>query len=244
MDEDLSDDQGAMNTNDDDLDCGENGGDDERSADDDFPPRDDESEDGSDEESWADDDYPAGMHRSLDVLHVRALNKKKNMQVTLWSGKDLSWYALFGTLVRIIKWRYIGDDEERGSTRRYQSFHSAAVALVAFFVAFGVTQVTGDIPLTSDEEKMVKQNIDVIVPKLKEKYSKFIKHANADKLTEAAKAHVPSLWSKLEDVKRGGMNIWTDSNRDARKKNKNMHQDQKDLYMNLGISFNNASQKT
>ena len=217
-DGDISDDQGTMNTNDDDL------------------------KSGGDDESSAEDDNPAGMHRNLDVYHVRAMNKKKNMEVTLWSGKDLSWSVLFGTLVRIIKWRYIGD-KERGASRRYQSFQSTAVALAAFFIAFGVTQVTGDIPLTSDEEETAKENIDVIVAKLDKTCSESIQYDNADKLAEAAKHHVPSLWSKLKDVKRSGENIWNDSNRVARQKKKNMHQVQKDLYVDLGISFNNASKK-
>ena len=242
--EDSFDDHSAMNSNEDDSESGENGSYDEES--DDFQPRDGESEDGSNKERSADDDFPADMHRNLNAYQERAENKKKRVEITPWSGVDLSWSVLLGTLVQIITWSYEAGDEERPLSR-YKSFHSTAVALTAFFIAFGVTHVTGDIPLTSGEEEQVKTNIDVIVAKLKKKCGEDINimHGSADKLAKAAKDHVPSLWTKLDNVKRSSKNIWDDDDRAGREKDKrrNMHQGQKELYEKLGLSFEKTNKK-
>ena len=186
-----------------------------------------------------DDDSSAdAINRNVQDYKLRMQKMRK--RVIDWPGADISWASIIGVLIQIIKWRYT---ESRGDrpTSRYKSFQSTSVAFVAFFVAFGVGHVAGNVPLNEDEQGVVFENIDLIVAEIKEACDKDIIFDNANLLAINAKKHVTTIWQKLEDVKRSGKCIWGDSSETPKSK-KNLHTEQVKLYESLFIEVKERQQ--
>lgn len=178
-------------------------------------------------------DFPAGIKRNLQDYKRRVQKMRK--RVTDWQGVNVSWANIRGALIQIIKWRYIGAPGHR-PTSRYKSFQSTSIALVAFFLAFGVGHVVSNVPLDEDEQAVVFTNIDLIVEEIKKACDKDIIFGNANVLAINAKKHVPAIWQKLEDVKRSGNCTWRKSS-ETPNSSKNLHVEQKKLYESLFIEM-------
>mmetsp|Transcript_5935 Transcript_5935/g.16688 ORF Transcript_5935/g.16688 Transcript_5935/m.16688 type:complete len:603 (+) Transcript_5935:207-2015(+) len=183
--------------------------------------------------------YPCEMRRNINTYRTRA--EAMGKKVTPWPGSILPWFVLFGILVQIIKWRYKKALPNERPKSRYKSFQSTAVAVVAFYVAFGVQHVTGNVPLKRDEQKRVEENIDIIVAKLENDCGESMMHDDADQLAAAAKKHVTSIWGKLGEVRRSADNIWSDPR--ERQNDRDLHYHQKRLYDAISVRFNKARKK-
>ena len=177
------------------------------------------------------DGYPRGMHRSLDVYRVRAETEEK--KVTPWPGTKVSWKYLFDTLKEMVCWRYDSLRNDKPKTR-YKSFQSTSLALLAFYITFGVQHVTGSLSLLRNEEEKVGENIAIIAAELEKACGDSIEYGTIDELVADAKKHVHSIWDRLRELRRNADNVWSDP---SERESRSLHCKQKQLYEKIFVNF-------
>ena len=162
---------------------------------------DDEGDDDKKEDE-AGDSFPPDIHRNLPDLRERL--EREGKEFTIWEGTNMNWEAIKIIFPFVMDW--VAEEKKNGRpNRRKKNLQASFLAILSFFITFGIGSVPAAFAMTSDEYAKVIKTIDAIAGEIESSGCNFTVYKNPHLLAAAAKGIAQGIGNVFKNKKAQGV---------------------------------------